>query len=490
MEAGQEVHANETTAPIARTSTALSSSINLLNNVVGAGLFSMPWCLAQSTLISGCLVFIVICLLNLYSFVLLARCCQLAGCFSYLEIGNVALGPRFGTIAQGTSTLYACGSLVSYVVLAVNFLLGEGTGVLALLAEGHSSFLSHGGLAARVTIGCAFSALFFLPLSMLRSLDSLKLTSWLALLATLYAGYITLYELAASPPGSLTPAEAKAGRDAIRSSVVVGRFPPPLTLFAAVPIVNVAFTAHYNAPRYYQELERRSLRRYMLLTSAALSLSLAIYTVVAISGYLSFGSFSRGDVLENFADAFPLAVGARGALLVVLVSCFPKVQHSVRDGLLRLGSSTGHTTDTAPCRTLALCTTLVVGGSTLVGTLVERVETVLAYKGAIFGSLMVYILPAMMYTALIMQRAQSSGPLCDAEPALMSADGHNPPDASIIARKRTPVRARDAVVCMLTTGGHLGPALLFVWGVVTGVLGVAVTIDKQLVGTASLAHNP
>ena len=56
--------------------------------------------------------------------------------------------------------------------------------------------------------------------------------------------------------------------------------------------------------------------------------------------------------------------------------------------------------------------------------------------------------------------------------------------------QRTPVRARDAVVCMLTTGGHLGPALLFVWGVVTGVLGVAVTIDKQLVGTASLAHNP
>ena len=65
--------------------------------------------------------------------------------------------------------------------------------------------------------------------------------------------------------------------------------------------------------------------------------SLAIYLSVGISGYLSFGSATAGDVLENFADKYPLAVGARAALLVVLASCYPKVQHS---GAVRLAHRT------------------------------------------------------------------------------------------------------------------------------------------------------
>ena len=91
-------------------STPLSSTVNLINNVIGAGLFSMPWCLAQSTIVSGLVVFVLICLLNVYSFVLLARCCTLTGCYSYLDIGRLALGPRFGILAQATAILYACGS--------------------------------------------------------------------------------------------------------------------------------------------------------------------------------------------------------------------------------------------------------------------------------------------------------------------------------------------------------------------------------------------
>jgi hypothetical protein len=38
----------------------------------------------------------------------------------------------------------------------------------------------------------------------------------------------------------------------------------------------------------------------------------------------------------------------------------------------------------------------------------------------------------------------------------------------------------DVLRAMLTTRSHAGPALLLVWGVVTGVLGVGVTILKQL----------
>lgn len=42
-------------------------------------------------------------------------------------------------------------------------------------------------------------------------------------------------------------------------------------------------------------------------------------------GYLTFGEETLGDVLSNFSPTYKLAVGARAALLVILVAVFPKV---------------------------------------------------------------------------------------------------------------------------------------------------------------------
>ena len=96
---------------------------------------------------------------------------------------------------------------------------------------------------------------------------------------------------------------------------------------------------------------------------------------------------------------------------------------------------------------------------------------VLAYKGAIFGSLMVYVWPALMHVALVMQM-----------PAAAEEDGGMPAglldDLAGPALRPQPMGA--VLRAMFTTRRHLGPCLLFVWGVVTGALGVGVTIRKQL----------
>ena len=52
------------------------------------------------------------------------------------------------------------------------------------------------------------------------------------------------------------------------------------------------------------ELKDRSLTRYTAVVGGALGLSLVVYLVVGVSGYLSFGDAVSGDVLENFADDF------------------------------------------------------------------------------------------------------------------------------------------------------------------------------------------
>ena len=59
-----------------------ASLMNLLNNIVGAGLYSMPWVLMMASVLSGTAVTVLICLLNLASFLLLADACERTGTFS------------------------------------------------------------------------------------------------------------------------------------------------------------------------------------------------------------------------------------------------------------------------------------------------------------------------------------------------------------------------------------------------------------------------
>ena len=83
------------------------SVLNLVNNVVGAGLFSMPWVLKQSSIVTGVVLLLFMAGLNGVSFVLLAKCCDLTGSFSYFDMGKMAFGPRFGVLVQVPRPLLA-----------------------------------------------------------------------------------------------------------------------------------------------------------------------------------------------------------------------------------------------------------------------------------------------------------------------------------------------------------------------------------------------
>jgi len=487
-------------------STILSTSVNLINNLVGAGLFSMPWCLSQATLFTGCAAFVMVANLNLLSFQLLANSCELSGTFSYLQMGQRAFGHHFGVAVQLSTMLYAGGSLVSYIVLAGDFLVGDGTGVLALWAAGTP--IGTSGLEARAIVCSVLSLFVLFPLCLLRSIDSLRYTSYIALACTIFAGSICVYEVAAMPKGSVTSNEAAAGAASLRRTVNWIGF--PITLWEAIPITNVAFIAHYNAPRYYVELKDRSPSRYLIATGSAITVSLAVYLVVGVSGYVAFGSWTLGDVLENFAPSYTLAVAVRLALVVVLISVFPKAHHSIREGAIQLLSNATASTDTLPFWKLTTWTFFLVAAATMLGVLCQQVEVVLAYKGAIFGSLMVYIYPSLMHTSLSMQALQESSgsdKLLEQDRALhpagaasfpivrdgttitLSTSESHPSESSpalISASPRVSVRKSmtnslpQVLWALFCNRQHFRSALLLLWGIVTSVLGVAITIRKQL----------
>lgn len=114
-----------------------------------------------------------------------------------------------------------------------------------------------------------------------------------------------------------------------------------------------------------------------------------------------------------------------------------------------------------------------------------------------------YVWPALMHAALILQRRKPLGDLGDLgdtlapEPPLLEAIDHptlhptlhlhpardapqiTPQVAPKLSRAYPPQSVSAVLIATFTTRHHMGPALLLTWGVLTGVLGVAITIQHQ-----------
>jgi hypothetical protein len=264
------------------------------------------------------------------------------------------------------------------------------------------------------------------------------------------------------------------------------------------------------------ELKDRSLTRYTAVVGGALGLSLVVYLVVGVSGYLSFGDAVSGDVLENFADDYWMAAGARVALVCIMMSVFPKTHHAVRDGLILLRWDGKYSTETLPYKDLFNVTGAVIFASTAAAVLLTKIEAVLAYKGAALGSFLVYIIPSLMYVALCRSGhgssrgpsfADSRGPSfadssrgpsfaklddetddddCSETPFVLLPEDddsvHYGTAPESFSDDSKPQRVWPVLLHMLKTKRFWWCSLMVVWGCGSGVLGVTVTALAQFDG--------
>eukprot|EP01060_Flectonema_neradi_P020512 TRINITY_DN28027_c0_g1_i1.p1 TRINITY_DN28027_c0_g1~~TRINITY_DN28027_c0_g1_i1.p1 ORF type:complete len:452 (+),score=41.52 TRINITY_DN28027_c0_g1_i1:96-1451(+) len=355
-----------------------ASSLNLINNVIGAGLFSMPWAMKRASIGGGLLLLGLICLLNTTCYIILAQCCDLSGSFTYLGIGRKSFGDSFGKFAQFCVLFYSFGSMLSFVVLTGDFLGGE-TGYLQYPRE----------VVIVVVAVCVFT-----PLSLLRNTEPLKWTSLVSFVACFGAAGLIVMAAMWKPP------EAFPASDPVDREREVSMMSLTNNAWAAVPVMSVAFTAHYNGPRFYQELSDRSLYRYGHVIAFGMAFSFASYLAVGVCGYLTFGEATLGSILMNYSPTWRVAKFARLFLSMVVSFTFPLANHAARESILSLISGGEVTTNNSPPEVFLPLTLLLVFITTLLGIYFTEIEKVLAFKGALFGTCIVYIFPPIMYVRL------------------------------------------------------------------------------------------
>ena len=282
--------------------------MNLTNNIIGAGLLSLPWCIKESSIVYGALMVALMGFIQALTFVVVVICCEYAGTFSFMELGRRVMGSLAGSLIQICMLVYTAGSCLSFIVLTGDFISSD-TGFAHELCGDDCILTSRPFAVFVVTIS------FLAPLCSLQDLRALWFTSMLSVASMFYLLGLTLWKYASSD--GINPCTGKPPVIRVASAST--------GLFSAAPIVGVAFIAHYNAPRFYKELSNRTIPALHNACLYPFALCSSVYLLFGVFGYLTFGHETKSDLLENFASDSTLAIIARVALFLLVSSTYPRV---------------------------------------------------------------------------------------------------------------------------------------------------------------------
>merc|ERR1719410_1490398 len=97
-----------------------------------------------------------------------------------------------------------------------------------------------------------------------------------------------------------------------------------------------AFSAHFNAPRFYGELQRRSGKRFQFLSGAGFFCLVVTFMLLHIGTFATFGSGVQAPLINSYATGDPLALVCRCLYFVSLLGIYPLVFMSVWEPMARL----------------------------------------------------------------------------------------------------------------------------------------------------------
>jgi len=164
-----------------------------------------------------------------------------------------------------------------------------------------------------------------------------------------------------------------------------------VTTFVLLSSLATAFIAHYNAPKFYVQMRKRSPRRFNRVIIVAFSIAFGIYVWVMSVGYLTFGKNCRGLILNNYSERDPWASAARIAIGIAVLFGFPLSFTALRDSSMAVLGMPGDKKCYFYTTTLILLTII-----TTAGCLLHDLGLVNSLGGAIFGALITMVFPGYL----------------------------------------------------------------------------------------------
>ncbi|KAJ8598294.1 hypothetical protein CTAYLR_005999 [Chrysophaeum taylorii] len=379
-----------------KPSSVAFGTLNLIKSIVGAGVLALPagvaaFASARLALVVASAIVVLLGWASAYSFAILGRICGAYEADSYREAWSKTMSERTAWIVTACCTitpLFAC--------LAYAIIIGDSFAAISAASSKSpppalASLVALLGGTRRFFIS-VFSVGVLWPLCSLRSLAALAPTSALGTAGVLYtAGFMGLRAIDGSyfPGGRFCAADAVAP---CAAQSVGDLFNPRLGVFVAM--LGTAYMAHFNAPSFFKSAGR-DLDKFRKVVALGFGFSVLFNLAVMASGFWTFGPSSLGLILNNYATTDLLASVARLLFGVSIVFTYPLAFAGAKDGLRQLdaklfGGGKGGKPNEARvvAAPLALLTALAL--------VLNDVGLVVSLTGALMGSAVIYILPALM----------------------------------------------------------------------------------------------
>lgn len=262
--------------------------------------------------------------------------------------------------------------------------------------------LAHFGLFEQRWPLVCISVAIVSPLAFLRTMDSLRFTSLLSLVATAYITVLSaLYAVSDDPDAAFAPCPPDDSSESCPPGETA-TYKWGFGVLASLPGLALAFGAQSSAPFIYNELERPTQLRFAKVFFAGNFSSVAVYLVVALCGYYSFGDKVKDNLLESYPHRLEVQIGRLGLALVVLFS-YPLLALPFRKSVASLVYICGISPpkestsffESNPIEVLP--TVLLLGFNLYVGLANVSLGLVIDFAGALGATIVVLFGPSTCY---------------------------------------------------------------------------------------------
>ncbi|KAJ7117491.1 transmembrane amino acid transporter protein-domain-containing protein [Mycena epipterygia] len=383
----------------------VSSVSNLANTIIGSGMLTFPLAMASAGIIPGMITCIFSGSVAVFGLYLLSLCAARAPHrrSSFFAVAQMTF-PRAAIFFDAAIAAKCFGVSISYLIIIKGLMPNV---VTALYHDLSSNSPPAWALSGRNWI--SIFMIILVPLVFLRHLDSLRHTSYVALFSVAYLVVIVISVY-------FNPLEGMPER----GEVHLIHFTP--NFVSTFPVQVFAFTCSQNLFPIFNELKSNTQKRMNVVIGGAIGSATLTYEVIAIFGYLTFGSTVGANIIAMYpSTSLFIAVGQLAIVILVLFSyplqvhpcrnCLDKIFHA--DAVIKQATvadtaaeddvpevDDDHAAGEMSALKHTLLTTAIVASGFTIAYFVNDLQLVLSFVGSTGSTTISFILPGLFYWKL------------------------------------------------------------------------------------------